>query len=205
MTNSDDSLQIDFTAPLNLPDLANSAFSEKRLACNRYLTFVLNEKIYGVCTKSVAEVLASPTITNLPKTPKWLAGIANLRGEIITVVDLFRFWSIEIFNAPPNPKLILLHSENENEDATIAFKVDKVREVVIIPNEDIQEVENAPHLLGKIAHKSAYLYLLDMEKLFPRSNRKNDTKSARKYTDQTLFPACRNFIAARRGFEFGIL
>jgi chemotaxis signal transduction protein len=165
MTNSDKLLEIDFSAPLNLPDLTNSAFSEKWLVDNRYLTFVLNEKLYGVCTKSVAEVLAFPAITTLPHTPKWLAGIANLRGEIITVVDLFKFWSIEIFNAPPNPKLILLRSENEKETATVAVKVDKVREVVIIPNEDIQKVAGAPHLLGKITYKDTFLYLLDMEKL----------------------------------------
>ena len=170
MTNSDnkDLLDIDFSAPLNLPDLTNSAFSEKWLIDNRYLTFVLNDKIYAVCTKSVAEVLAFPEITQLPKTPKWLSGITNLRGEIVTVIDLFRFWSIEVSNSPANPKLILLRSENQNETAHIAVKVDKVREVVIIPNEDIEKVANAPHLLGKINYKSTFLYLLDMEKLLSK-------------------------------------
>ncbi len=170
MTNSDSEnlLDIDFSARLNLPDLTNSAFSEKWLIDNRYLTFVLNDKIYAVCTTSVAEVLPFQAITHLPKTPKWLAGITNLRGEIITVVDLFGFWSIEVSNNPPNPKLILLRSEKQTETAQIAVKVDKVREVVIIPNEDIQKVGNAPHLLGKINYKSTFLYLLDMEKLLSK-------------------------------------
>ncbi len=44
MTNSDSLPKIDFYAPLNLPDLTNSAFSEKRLARNRYLTFVFKRK-----------------------------------------------------------------------------------------------------------------------------------------------------------------
>ena len=168
MTNSDNLPEINLSAPLNLPDLTNSAFSEKWLIDNRYLTFVLNDKLYGVCTKSVAEVLPFPAITQLPKTPKWLSGIANLRGEIITVVDLFRFWSIEISNVPASPKLILLRSENADETHSVAVKVDKVREVVIIPNEDIQRVDNAPHLLGKISYKSDFLFLLDLEKLLSK-------------------------------------
>lgn len=151
-----------------MPDLTNSAFSEKWRVENRYLTFVLNDRLYAVCTKSVAEVLPLTMITHLPKTPKWLSGITNLRGEIVTVVDLFKFWSIEISKVPANPKLILLRSENKKETASVAVKVDKVREVVVIPNEDIQKVENAPHLLGKIAYKSSFLYLLDMEKLLTK-------------------------------------
>ena len=124
-----------------MPDLTNSAFSEKWLVDNRYLTFELNSKLYAVCTKSVAEVLSFPAVTTLPRTPNWLLGIANLRGEIITVIDLFRFWSIEISDSPSNPKLILLRSNNAKEPPSVAIKVDKVREVAIIPNEDIQTVE----------------------------------------------------------------
>lgn len=169
MTNPDNILEIDLSAPLNLPDLTNSAFSEKWLVDNRCLTFVLNDKVYALGAKWVAEVLPFPAITHLPRTPKWLSGVANLRGEIITVVDLFHFWNIETSASPVTPKLILLRSENDAQSvSTVAVKVDRVREVVVISDENIQEVENAPHLLGKIAYKTDFLYLLDVEKLLSK-------------------------------------
>ncbi len=88
----------------------------------------------------------------------------GVRGnEVIAGKD--KTSATDICRAPANPKIILLRSENKKESPSVAVKVDKVREVVIIPNEDIQKVENAPHLLGKIAYKSTFLYLLDMEKL----------------------------------------
>lgn len=54
----------------------------------KLLLFELEGGLYSVPISSVLEIQRAPEITTLPRTPSWLRGIANLRGSIISIVDL---------------------------------------------------------------------------------------------------------------------
>jgi purine-binding chemotaxis protein CheW len=54
----------------------------------RYLTFALAEEKFAMPLLNVKEVIAVPEITPIPQTPPYFLGIMNLRGQIITVMDL---------------------------------------------------------------------------------------------------------------------
>ena len=54
----------------------------------RYLEFSLGEEFYAVPLLKVREVLAMPETTPVPFTPKHFLGIMNLRGQVISVIDL---------------------------------------------------------------------------------------------------------------------
>lgn len=160
----------------NLPDLEltvpivesspAAAFSSARKAVGeKYVIFFLNEEVYAVSARCVTEVIVPLRLTPLPKTPEWFLGIANLRGKIISVIDLPRFWNREKSPSAPHPKLILLSSETS--DSQIAFAVDKLSEIIALLNADIQsDFDCSPDFCGKIKYKSDVIHLLDAEKLF---------------------------------------
>lgn len=54
-----------------------------------------NEK-FGVPVKSLIEVVKTPSITVLPDLPEWILGIVQVRGELISVVDLAKWFRISV-------------------------------------------------------------------------------------------------------------
>jgi purine-binding chemotaxis protein CheW len=59
-----------------------------KLEIDRYLRFSLGEEEYAVPLLKVREVIAMPEVTPIPQTPNYFLGIMNLRGQVITVMDL---------------------------------------------------------------------------------------------------------------------
>lgn len=62
-----------------------------------YILFVIGDTRLAVALADVVEVGDLPSMTRLPNLPDWLSGIINVRGEIVSVVDLARFlgWSVD--------------------------------------------------------------------------------------------------------------
>ncbi len=55
---------------------------------NRYLCFRLDQEVYAAPLLDVKEVIGIPDITPIPQVPSYFLGIMNLRGQVISVVDL---------------------------------------------------------------------------------------------------------------------
>ena len=61
---------------------------------DRYLGFSLGEEEYAIPLLDVKEVIAIPEITPIPQTPPHFLGMMNLRGQVISVIDLRKKLSI---------------------------------------------------------------------------------------------------------------
>jgi purine-binding chemotaxis protein CheW len=78
----------------------------------QFLRVLLNETIVAVPLEATSEIGASPEITALPNLPAWVLGVSNIRGEIVSMVDLKRF-----FQWPQTPaagfqqKYVILHGK----------------------------------------------------------------------------------------------
>lgn len=57
-------------------------------APEQFLSFMLEEQIFGVPILQVSDVLGPQTITRIPLAPPAVAGAMNLRGRIVTVIDM---------------------------------------------------------------------------------------------------------------------
>jgi purine-binding chemotaxis protein CheW len=55
---------------------------------NRFLTFNLGAEEFGIPLLSVREVIAVPEFTPVPQSPPYFTGIMNLRGQVISAIDL---------------------------------------------------------------------------------------------------------------------
>ncbi len=52
------------------------------------IVFKLGTEEYGIRIEQVKEVTITPEITRMPKTPAFIKGVANIRGDIIAIMDL---------------------------------------------------------------------------------------------------------------------
>ena len=55
---------------------------------NQFLTFTLGKEIFALDIGTVREVLELTSITKIPRTPKFMRGVINLRGHAVPVVDM---------------------------------------------------------------------------------------------------------------------
>lgn len=150
----------------DLPNL-NDAFSDDEKSAQRsgekFVVFVLDDELFAVSAQKVSEVVQPLPLTTLPNVSEWLLGLANLRGNIISVVNLLKLWDKKTSPSSSKTKFIVLRSQNGV--ASIAFTVDKLSEIVTLPNEEIQIIKDDRSLYGKAMHKSNILHLIDTEKL----------------------------------------
>src|SRR4051812_10351373 len=54
----------------------------------QYLTFLIGGEEYAVSLLKVKEIIEYDIVTEVPKTPAWVRGVINLRGNVVPVIDL---------------------------------------------------------------------------------------------------------------------
>lgn len=137
----------------------------------KYLMFYLDNEHYGIPILKVNEIIGLMEITQIPKTPKFLKGIINLRGKIIPVIDLRLKFSMPQKAYDEQTCIIIVEITINNSKSIIGIVVDKIAEVVKVYNSDIelppqygQESEDS-FLTGVGKVKDLVIMLLDIEKI----------------------------------------
>jgi len=153
----------------NLTDSFSNGENATQASGEKFIVFVLDNEFFAVSAKQVAEVVQPLPLTPLPNVPEWLLGMANLRGNIISVVNLLKLWDKKTSQPSSKTKFIVLRSPNG--DSSVAFTVDKLSEIVTLPSEKIQLIKDDKSFFAKAMHKSNIVYLIDTEKLLNCQNR----------------------------------
>jgi purine-binding chemotaxis protein CheW len=120
------------------------------------MEFLLAHEMYGVESLYVREVHPLKAFTPLPCTPAFVLGIVNIRGQILSIVNLKRFFDLPEKGLTDLNKLIIVH------DAHMAFGIlaDAILGVRSIPLKDI--LPSLPTLTGI---RDAYLKGVTGERL----------------------------------------
>ena len=107
----------------------------------KYLTFHLSQEQYGVSLLCVREIIGLMDITHVPRTPKYVRGVINLRGRIIPVVDSRLKFGMPAIEDTEVTCIIVVELNYEDQIIQIGILVDEVDEVL-----DIQEkqIDNVP-------------------------------------------------------------
>ncbi len=93
---------------------------------NQYATFVVKDLYFGVEVCKVQEVLRYQTMTRIPLAHKVLRGLINLRGQIVTAIDIR-----ERLGLPPLPDSELPMSMIvRTEEGAVSFLVDEIGDVI---------------------------------------------------------------------------
>jgi len=110
----------------------------------------LASEIYGLEAQYVFDIRPVQHITPVPRAPKWVAGIANLRGRIISVLDLRHFFDLPIPHSVPvmeqehsaatSQYLVVVKTQGAVGPMEIALLTDTVLTVHLVPVSQVQPV-----------------------------------------------------------------
>lgn len=150
-----------------MAELYNSIEVEEDTQKDRYLTFYIGDECYGFEIKHVTEIIGMQAITEIPELPEYVRGIINLRGKIIPVMDVRLRFKKDPLEYNDRTCVIVV----DIKEVSIGFIVDRVSEVLSIPEEDIvdppqiQKGINNKYIkkIGKVGN--AVKLLLDCEML----------------------------------------
>ncbi|NLK51644.1 MAG: chemotaxis protein CheW [Syntrophomonadaceae bacterium] len=126
---------------------------------------------YGTPITQVKEIIRFTTPTRLPKAPAFLEGVINLRGKVISVIDLKKRFDMEINEYTDEARIIVVEIDGQ----TVGIIVDEVTEVLRL---GLNDVEPPPSIMGGITAKylqgvgklgERLLVLLDLNKILSES------------------------------------
>lgn len=131
------------------------------------VVFRIGDEEFGVDIIQVREIVRLVDVTHIPKSPAFIEGVVNLRGQIITVMDLAKRFELP---SPERNKEIARIMVVEIEGNIVGMIVDEVSEVLKLPVEDI---EHTPALIETEVHerylkgvgklKNRLLILIDLQ------------------------------------------
>lgn len=117
------------------------------LESNQYLTFTLDEDHFAIEISKVREVLDYTNVTRVPRTPDYMRGVINLRGNVVPVVDLRLSLGMSAVEKTVDTCIVIVEIDLESEVLHVGMLADSVQEVVDI---DSSQIEPAPKLGSKL-------------------------------------------------------
>jgi len=112
----------------------------------QFCTFFLDDLLFGVDVLKVQEVILYQSMTQVPLAPSSVRGLINLRGQIVTAIDLRDRMDLATGARSEQPKNIVV----QTDDGAVSLLVDEIGEV-IEPDED--SFEERPESLSGIARR----------------------------------------------------
>lgn len=135
----------------------------------RHIVFTLAGSHYATPVGSVVEIGHVPPVTPVPNVPAWVQGVTNLRGEILAIVDLRRFFELEDDGTEGVGRMLVTRAAGE--DLTAGLIVDDVRGVASLSAADLSaptasyDDRIAPFVTGVQERDGRRLAVLDLESL----------------------------------------
>lgn len=133
----------------------------------QWVSFRLENEIYGINVMQVQEVLRYSEIAPVPGAPHYVLGIINLRGNVVTVIDTRTRFGLSTAETTDQTRIVVIEAENQ----VVGILVDAVAEVVYLRQSEIETTpsvgndESAKFIQG-VCHKNGELLILvDLEKL----------------------------------------
>jgi len=135
-------------------------------------TFYIGEALCGMDILKVQEINKLIEMTRVPQAPEYVLGILNLRGEIVTIIDLGKKLSLKSTEMSDKTRNIIVNSIGEH----IGLMVEKISDVV---QAEWEKVEAPPANIGGVQGKyftgvlkteDRLIGILDVEKVLEEEN-----------------------------------
>ena len=100
----------------------------------QFSTFVVDQLLFGVEVEKVQEVIRYQEMTRVPLAPTVVKGLINLRGQIVTAVDLRRRLGLRERSASALPMNVVVR----HDDGAVSFLVDEIGDVLEVEEETFE-------------------------------------------------------------------
>src|SRR5450631_3053464 len=138
----------------------------------QYLTFKLGEEVFAIDVAKAREVLDFTTITKIPRTPDFMSGVINLRGNVVPVVDLRLCFEMSRTEKTVNTCIVVVEMCLEGETTVIGALADSVEEVIDLEPDQIQPAPRigtqirTDFIKGMGKRDSQFIMILDIDRVF---------------------------------------
>ena len=138
----------------------------------QYLTFKLGEELFALDVTQVREVLDVTAVTKVPRSPDYMRGVINVRGNVVPVADMRLKFGLAQADHTVDTRIVVMELILENESLVIGALADSVHDVMDM---DPEQIEAAPKIgakwttnfikgIGKTGDQ--FIILLDIDKVF---------------------------------------
>jgi len=127
-----------------VPNCMSSGASEDRQSSGQFSTFVVADLLFGVDVLHVQEVLRNQPMTAVPQAPSVIEGLINLRGQIVTAIDMRRRLPARAGDKPPMNIVV------RTSDGAVSLMVDEIGDVLQL---DQSAYERPPENLDGVARE----------------------------------------------------
>jgi purine-binding chemotaxis protein CheW len=145
----------------------NEVNSEKKDEVSQWVTFVLENEMYGIRVLKVQEIQRYSEISSIPGASPHVLGIINLRGNVICVLDTRAKFGLPPFELTDNTRIVIL----EANKSVIGLLVDGVDEVLSVKQSEMEDApnvgsnESVPFIEGVCNRNKELLILLNVENI----------------------------------------
>lgn len=125
--------------------------------------FKLNDEQFAVETSKVQSIGESMMVTKVPKAPEYVKGLINIRGSVLSLLDINLLLDVGKSDDEQESTIIL-----KLEDELVGISVNEVDEVLDIDEDIIEKLDsdsNKEYVKGIINFKDRIVTLIDIDKL----------------------------------------
>ena len=138
---------------------------------DQYLSFKLADEEYGVDILKVQEIKGWEGVTPIPNMPHYILGVMNLRGTVVPIVDLRRFFELETIPFSKTTVVIVVRVVDESEERTMGIVVDAVYDVHNLTKDELKPAPdfggacNPESIKGLAMQETNMIIVLDIDHL----------------------------------------
>jgi purine-binding chemotaxis protein CheW len=138
----------------------------------QYLTFKLDQELFAVDIAKVREVLEFTTVTKVPRTPDFMRGVINLRGNVVPVVDMRLKLGLSLTEKTVDTCVVITEVDVDGEKTVLGALADSVQEVIEL---DASQIMPPPRMGTRIdtevirgmgKRDDHFLIILDIDRVF---------------------------------------
>jgi purine-binding chemotaxis protein CheW len=133
----------------------NHEESHKKAQMRQLIVFRLGSEEYGLTIEQVKEIVIMPNVTRIPLTPPYVKGVANIRGNILAIIDLAEKFGLNNPEAEPaaeTTRSYILVMESENLKMGIL-----VKEVPSTLSVTSEQIDQSPSVIQDSSSEGNYI------------------------------------------------
>jgi chemotaxis signal transduction protein len=151
-------------------NISEASQKGQEMAEEQLVTFVLDKEEFGIPISQIQEIDRVSQITRVPKSPSFVEGVTNLRGEVIPVINTRKRFGMEVKAVDDRTRVIIV----DLNGAKTGLLVDSVRENLNLPKKDIAPPPHAIQSgvdsrfisgIGKVDNGKRMIVLLNVEQI----------------------------------------
>lgn len=134
----------------------------------QFIVIRVGDEQYGIDIKYVDNIIHMSSITRVPKAAPYVKGVINVRGEVITVLDIRTKMDLSEAEYTKDTRIVIVKNEQQG---FVGMVVDAVREVVTLEVDGIEKVSydnksgKTMFVTGVGKHQGNLISLLDLNEI----------------------------------------